>query len=110
MIVRMLTRLNSNRDLVSAYQVISHTDVIEIPTLLGFLARKDPKFYPRLGQLSLHRGEFLGARDPKTQVRKIVAAVGVQDDPMMLIIHPQIATIGFAVVHQFHANYTSREI
>src|SRR6266404_4071180 len=29
---------------------------------------------------------------------------------MMLIVHPQIATIGFSFVHKFHADYTSREI
>src|SRR5258708_28473993 len=49
----------------------------EHPALRGFLARADLKFYSRAGELTLHRGEFLGARDPKTQVRQLVAAVGV---------------------------------
>src|ERR1700722_19700490 len=29
---------------------------------------------------------------------------------MMLIVHPQIAAVGFSIVHQFHPDYTSREI
>ena len=29
---------------------------------------------------------------------------------MMLIVHPQIATVGFSFVHELHPDYTSREI
>src|SRR4029077_11804078 len=49
----------------------------EHPALFGLFPCANLKFYSRGGELSLHRGESLGPRDSKTQVRKIVAAVCV---------------------------------
>src|SRR5216683_1729842 len=84
-----------------AARIVQFED-FEHPALLGFFSRADLKFYSRGGELSLHRGKFLGARDSKTQVRKIIAAVCVQCDSMMRIVHPQIATVRFAFVDEFH--------
>src|ERR1700724_452542 len=58
----------------------------------------------------LHLREFIGTCDAKSQVGEVVAAVGMQHDSMMLVVHPQVASFGLAFIEQLESNDVSREI
>ena len=80
---------------------VAQLEDFEHSTLVGFVLGADAKLYPRFGQLTLHLREFVGAGDAESQVCEVVAAVGMQHDPMMQVVHPQVASIGLAFVGQF---------
>ena len=82
----------------------------EHSTLVGFVVGTDAELYSRLGQLTLHLREFVGASDAEAEVCQVVAAVGMQHEPMMQVVHPQVASIGLAFIGQLEADDASREI
>src|SRR5271170_4417030 len=49
----------------------------------GLLVGADPELNSGIGQLPLHFAEFFTARDPKAEVRQVVAAPGMHHNPMM---------------------------
>src|SRR5882672_5018668 len=59
----MLTRLNSNRDLVSAYQVIGHSDVIEIihfdhHMIESLVRTSDSKRDGMIARIAMHKDQL----------------------------------------------------
>jgi hypothetical protein len=75
----------------------------------GFLVGADPKLNSSVSQLPLHLAEFFTARDPKTEVSHVVAAAGMHHNPMMPVVQPQVAAVGFTVIGHFHAHDFSSE-
>ena len=57
-----------------------------------------------VGELPLHLAELVGARDAKAEIREVVAAVVVEDDAVMPVIHAEIAAISLAVVRDLEAD------
>ena len=61
-------------------------------------------------QLLLHLGKFLGAGHAEAQVRQVVAAVGMQDEAVMPIVHAQVAAVAFALLRQLQADESRGEV
>src|SRR5271156_7226241 len=88
----------------------SELEDFEYSTFLGFVLGTDAELYSRFGELTLHLREFVGACHPKSQVREVIAAVSMQHDAMMEIVHPQVASIGLAFVGDLEANDIGCEV
>ena len=85
-------------------------DDFEHSTFVGFLGGADAELDSRLSQLTLHLREFVGAGDAEAEVAEVVAAVGMHHDPMMQVVHPQVASIGLAFIGQLEADDAGREM
>ena len=82
----------------------------EHPALAGFVLGADAELDAGFGELTLHLREFVGAGDAEAEVGEIVAAVVMHHDPMMVIVHPQVASIGLAFVGQLKAEDAGGEV
>src|SRR5580658_5426573 len=89
---------------------IGELEDLEHSTLVGFVLGTDSELYSRFGELTLHLREFVGACHAKSKVCEVVAAVGMQHDTMMEIVHPQVASIGLAFVSDLKANNIGCEV
>src|SRR5262249_49799601 len=49
------------------------------------------------------------ARHPEAQVHEVVGRIGVKDDAMVPVVHPQIAAVTGAFVDDFHREDVSGE-
>src|SRR5271156_2900356 len=82
----------------------------EYSTLLGFVLGTSAELYSRFGKLTLHLREFVGACHAKSQVCEVVAAVSMQHDAMMKIVHSQVASIGLAFLDDLEADDIGCEV
>ena len=58
----------------------------------------------------LHLVEFFSPGDPEAQIAEIVTAVVVQHQPVVPVIHAQIAAVGLAVVAHLKTDHRGRKI
>src|SRR5271155_5506562 len=82
----------------------------EHSALVGLVVRAYAELDSTFGQLTLHLRELVGTGNAQSQVCEVVAAVGMQHDPMMQIVHPQVASIRLALVGHLEADDVAREI
>src|SRR5271168_4700116 len=89
---------------------VGQLEDFEHSTLLGFVLGTDAELYSRFGELTLHLREFVGACHAESQVCEVVAAVSMQRDAMMEIVHPQVASIGLAFIGDLKAHDIGCEV
>ena len=72
-------------------------------------ARADAKRNPGISEQLLHADEFFRTRHTKTKVGEIIVPVGMQNKPMMLVVHAQVAAISFALIDDFKRKHLARK-